>query len=128
MAFVNLLQIIYPVGSFYISRINTSPSSIIGGTWTKLSNAALRAGSSVGYTGSDTHTITKDEMPAHRHDSLIRIQWYNTDNRDGVADTYSTKTNLGVDRQTNYTAYAGAGEAMSIIQRSYNCYMWYRTA
>lgn len=67
MAFINLLQAVYPVGAIYISTVNTSPSSLIGGTWTKITNAALRASTSVGYTGSDTHAITVLEMPSHQH-------------------------------------------------------------
>ena len=67
MAFINLLQAVYPVGAVYISTVNTSPSSLIGGTWAQITNAALRASTSIGYTGADTHAITINEMPSHRH-------------------------------------------------------------
>lgn len=33
MAYVNLLDVIYPVGSLYCSYNSTSPATIIGGTW-----------------------------------------------------------------------------------------------
>ena len=124
MAFVNLLEIVYPVGSFYISRINTSPSSIIGGTWTKLTNAALRAGTSVGYTGNDTHSITIDEMPNHRHD----LNDYVTNSSSNPADYNLKWGHNNTPTGAVYTSYAGGGQAMSLVQRSYNCYMWYRTA
>ena len=36
MAYVNLGQIIYPVGSFYSSTDSTSPANLFGGTWEQL--------------------------------------------------------------------------------------------
>lgn len=36
MAYVNLGQVVYPVGSFYCSTQKTSPASIFGGTWEQL--------------------------------------------------------------------------------------------
>lgn len=36
--FVNLLDIIYPVGSVYISFHSTSPAASVGGTWELLDN------------------------------------------------------------------------------------------
>lgn len=75
MAFINLLQAVYPVGSIYFSTVNTSPSSLIGGTWAQITNAALRASTSIGYTGADTHAITINEMPAHRHISVGCWDW-----------------------------------------------------
>lgn len=36
MAYVNLGQIIYPVGSVYISYTSTSPASLFGGNWTAI--------------------------------------------------------------------------------------------
>ena len=67
MAWINLLETIYPVGSVYISTLQTSPSSTIGGTWTQVIDAVVRGATSTGYGGSDTHTLTISEMPAHKH-------------------------------------------------------------
>ena len=61
------IDILHPVNSFYISYASTSPANLFGGTWTQITNAALRGASTVGYTGADTHTLTVDEMPSHRH-------------------------------------------------------------
>ena len=64
---VNLMDIVYPIGSMYIANSSTSPASIIGGSWAQITNAALRGATSVGYTGSDTHTIALKEIPNHDH-------------------------------------------------------------
>lgn len=38
---VNLLDIIYPIGSVYITSTTTSPASLVGGTWTQITNKYL---------------------------------------------------------------------------------------
>lgn len=136
MAFINLLQAVYPVGAVYVSTVNTSPSSLIGGTWTQITNAALRASTSVGYTGADTHAITKQEMPVHNHGIIDEVGDLNG------SSTIFTHKNGGPHANVNLTFWttsadagyalvttnAGGGQAMSLVQRSYNCFIWYRTA
>lgn len=127
MAWKNLLECVYPVGSVYCSTINISPASSIGGSWTQIENAVLRSGDSVGYTGSDTHAITEQEMPVHSHEFTTTIYTHNysgsTANVNRTIWTGSTDAGslIGV---TN----AGGGQAMSLVQRSYNCFIWYRIA
>ena len=106
MAFINLLQAVYPVGAVYISTVNTSPSSLIGGTWTQITNAALRASTSIGYIGSDTHTITINEIPSHRHDINDSITDNGTPNGHWklLWGDHSNKNG------TIYTSYVGGGK------------------
>ena len=57
MAWVNLLDIIYPIGSVYFSANSTSPSTLIGGSWVAIEAGAtlLAAGanySATSYSGS----------------------------------------------------------------------------
>ena len=40
--FVNLLDIVYPVGSIYITTTENSPADSIGGTWVKIEGRFLR--------------------------------------------------------------------------------------
>jgi hypothetical protein len=61
------VDILHPVGSFYFSTEDISPSMLFGGTWAAVANATLRGSTTVGYVGNDTHTITKAEMPNHYH-------------------------------------------------------------
>ena len=71
-----LLDLIYPVGSIYMSVNSTSPATLFGGTWEQLKDRfILAAGDS--YTAGNTggannisintttggHTITQEELP-----------------------------------------------------------------
>lgn len=71
MAWFNLLNLIYPVGSVYFSVTATSPSSIIGGTWTQLTGGVLGLADSIGIAdaGSDggSRLITQEQLPTHAH-------------------------------------------------------------
>ena len=71
MAWKNLLEFVYPVGSVYFSTINTSPASVIGGTWSQLTGGMLGLAGSAGVAaaGSDggSRKISVDQMPSHTH-------------------------------------------------------------
>lgn len=63
MAFTNIIDIIYPVGSIYQSMSSTSPATLFGGTWAAI-NTFLYGQSTAGNTGGEsTHTLTKSELP-----------------------------------------------------------------
>ena len=67
----DIVNLIYPVGSIYISYSSTSPATLFGGTWTQLKDRfLLGAGSS--YTaaatgGAATVTLTTANLPSHTH-------------------------------------------------------------
>ena len=56
----SLLDTIYPTGSIYMSLVDTSPASFIGGTWSKLPTgyALWTADSGLSLTNDDTNKIT----------------------------------------------------------------------
>ena len=65
------IDMIYPVGSIYMSINNTNPSLLFGGTWEQISDRFL-LGAGTTYTngntgGSATVTLTTEQMPAHTH-------------------------------------------------------------
>ena len=66
-----IVDLIYPVGSIYISVNSANPQTLFGGTWEQLKDRfLLGAGSSysLGATGGETtHKLTVDEMPSHTH-------------------------------------------------------------
>lgn len=67
----DLIDIIYPVGSVYISVTSTNPQTLFGGEWTQIKDTFLLAcGNSYanGATGGEAnHKLTVDEMPSHNH-------------------------------------------------------------
>ena len=70
-SFVNLLEIIYPIGSCYFSTESTSPSEFIGGTWEQMTGGVLGlVGStgvaSAGENGGSTK-ISTEQLPSHSH-------------------------------------------------------------
>ena len=62
-------DLIYPVGSIYLTMADTSPADLFGGTWKKLSGGYLYANSSnAGNTGgSNSFILSTANLPAHTH-------------------------------------------------------------
>ena len=64
-------DLVYPVGSIYMSVNSTSPATLFGGTWVQLKDRfLLGAGDTYanGATGGEaSHTLTINEMPSHDH-------------------------------------------------------------
>lgn len=71
--FVNLLDIVYPVGSIYQSMSATSPADSIGGTWTKINTFLYGADTAKETGGEAMHTLTIDEMPSHTHGIAVAV-------------------------------------------------------
>ena len=67
----DLLEKVYPIGSYYWSSSDISPQTLFGGIWTKIKGRFLFASDgnhSVGYEdGEEKHYLTIDEMPSHSH-------------------------------------------------------------
>lgn len=72
-----LSDIIYPIGSIYISTVSTNPSEWFGGVWEQIKDRFLLACGdtySNGVLGGEaSHILTVDEMPAHNHTFAQRI-------------------------------------------------------
>lgn len=67
----SLIDIIYPIGSIYMSVNNVNPQTLFGGGWQKIEGRFL-LGSSSSYAlgnegGEATHLLTVNEMPKHNH-------------------------------------------------------------
>ena len=84
----NIFDLIYPVGSIYISTVNTSPTTLFGiGTWQALNSGVvlqtISSGTGGSYAGDSSKTVTvtvnsTGSLPSHNH------QWY-----DGTRSTAS---------------------------------------
>lgn len=67
-----IANIIYPVGSIYMSANDVDPSLLFGGEWEKIEGKFLLSSYGSTYTlgstgGEANHTLTVDEMPSHTH-------------------------------------------------------------
>ena len=66
-----VLDLVYPVGSLYMSINSTSPAILFGGSWAAIENRMIIGASStyaVGNTGgSATTTISSANLPTHVH-------------------------------------------------------------
>lgn len=63
-----LLDNIYPVGSIFISTVNTNPSTYFGGTWKRIKGRFLLAADDSTYKlggtgGESSHTLSTKELP-----------------------------------------------------------------
>lgn len=108
--FVNLLDVIYPVGSIYQSMSATSPSSTIGGTWTQL-KTFLYGSTTANQTGGEaTHTLTVNEMPSHTHDMNYSLSGTNLSIPSNVGNWYVFDSKFGWICPNNPVRLNGGGQ------------------
>ena len=126
-----LMELIFPIGSTYITQSNTNPSTILNfGTWERLKGRVLVGldendsnFNAVGKTGGEkTHTLTVSEMPPHTH-TLNNATLVNR-NISGTGGAQGTNTVQGATITANNT---GGGQAHNNLQ-PYEVvgYMWIR--
>lgn len=65
-----IFNLIYPVGSVYISVNDTNPGTLFGGTWSKIENRFL-VGAGSSYTAGSTGGAS-----THRHDFRIGLEQF----------------------------------------------------
>lgn len=120
-----ILNLIYPVGSIYMSVNNTSPASFIGGTWERIQDTfLLSAGStySAGSTGGEaTHVLTINEMPSHTH----QLDRGNYGNARWEEISYSSGGSPATN--ANGVHYTGGGQAHNNMPPYLAVYVWKRT-
>jgi len=103
-------NLIYPVGSIYMSTVNVDPGTIFGGTWERLKDRFL-LGAGDTYTAGDTggeatHTLTENEIPAHTHGSkslvgtMNPLSWASSASESGIVS--------GVQQHTDRVGNSGS--------------------
>lgn len=125
-----MLEIIYPVGSVYLSIEPVSPASIVGGTWSKKENGCLACAGTVNWAEANqnggSETITEEQMPSHTH--LIR--GWNIGNSQAMSST--TPYNWIGYAPSQWTSQpemmtsTGGGAAYQPLH--FSVYVWVRTA
>lgn len=138
---------IFRVGYVYISYSSTSPASMFGGSWTELPNGtflmAAGSGGTAGQTGgSNTHTLTVEEMPSHNHaihtsttgwlpaDGIPRsvIKNSNYYSGSGTATNGSFSDQFGTEVSSSFISGAGGGKSFSTMPKHQTSHIWRRTA
>ena len=150
-----IFDLIYPIGSIYMSVNSTNPGNLFGGTWVAWAKGRVPVGVNTSGTfntvektgGSETHKLTVAQMPSHTHTQNSHRHNYGRpalfggeNNDDGSIFTprYSGRTSSQYKGNSNgwtemsYTTATnqntGGGEAHNNLQPYITCYMFKRTA
>lgn len=140
-----VVDLLYPVGTIYISVSSTNPGLTMGGTWVSFGagktlvgvdsgDADFNASNKTG--GEKTHTLTVAEMPSHRHDTLPSYGsnnlTTNTNNHGkmmGAASSAGWATNAVNDDATYHPIKLTGGDtAHNNMQPYITTYFWKRVA
>lgn len=128
-----LLDMIYPVGSLYLTTSTAPPGGLFGGSWQLWGKGRTIVGvdsfdtdfSAAEKTGGEkTHKLTIDEMPSHNHDLSVR-----NEGLEGTAKTYNPP--FLYNKQYTVTAYSdktGGDKPHNNMPPYITCYIWKRTA
>jgi hypothetical protein len=133
-SFVNLLDIIYPIGSIYYSYGEVvSPASTVGGTWSRIKDVFLLFTSNdadLGKTGGEmNHTLTIDEMPSHTHKATTKGSIGGTTLLNQYPDQWGASSlDSSTSMDSRVTWNTGGGQEHNNMPPYVKCAAWHRTA
>ena len=128
-----LINLIYPIGSIYLSVNSTSPQQLFGGEWEQIKDKFLLSAGDTYSSGSEggeaAHTLTVAEMPSHNHSLSDPIDKNNIKlgYETGDANWALTKRAASYD-YTLTTNNTGGGAAHNNMPPYIAVYVWKRTA
>lgn len=125
----NVPLMAYPVGAVYISNNSTSPASLFGGSWTPVDGVFPRFNAfseGIRNGGSNTHTLSTAEMPAHTHGLSTSV--YLNDNSVTKSGAHSTWWNTKRNDTKVTASSSGGGGAHNNVPYYRTFYAWIRTA
>lgn len=124
----------YAVGDIFISTNSTSPAARFGGTWTQIKDTFLLASGdtyAAGATGGEAaHTLTTNEIPAHKHALLGEFgaagsasfsPWKTYTQLAGSSATTKMRSDVSMDN-------TGGGQAHNNMPPYLAVYVWKRIA
>lgn len=110
----------HPVGSVYISYEPTSPAELFGGTWLEMTGVFPYFNHGTETGGSNTHTLTIDEMPEHNHP--IRMS-----GTGGSSSGATAGTNANPNGNDFYIRNSGGNQPHNNMPAYQSFYAWRRT-
>lgn len=141
-----ITNIIYPVGSIYISTNTANPSSYLGGTWEQVAKESYL----LGYNGSNTWfdrpgqnkgskngpgswntgntTLTINQIPGHTHEIDIGSFANGGESWDSIKNGHIAPTNNQGTRYKTRSAGGGQGHNHFHVSPYYTVVVWRRTA
>ena len=157
MAFTNLLEAIYPVGSVYLSTSNISPSELVGGTWVQIKGAMLGITDGNDMAGAASYggnlAITPNQMPAHTHSAQssgtgsvhdfcftlnrtwntatiqrLRIAYQSGSPFYVMAADTTASDSIGIEDIGQCSTTQSTGGSQNFLPYHFGVYGWYRTA
>ena len=136
----SIANLVYPVGSIYMSINSASPEILFGGTWERIQDTFLLAAGnsySAGTTGGEaTHTLTQTEMPSHTHTQEAHAHrlhiWFDAAATGSKVNTPASTSPLSKASFTDSLApkinSTGGGQAHNNMPPYLAVYVWKRTA
>ena len=145
----NIIDMIYPIGTVYLTMDGKDPKELFPGTkWKRISEGRFLSGVGAGKDTKDIswyiepgqgigeylHTLTIDEIPTHRHEVAV----CNDGNPNGKRDrssgadcqywnTQDNRTNVSYNTPPN-TKYTGRGLAHNNMPPYFGVFVWQRIA
>lgn len=122
----------WPIGSIYISVVNTNPSKWFGGTWVAFGTGRCLVGVDTSQTefntvmktgGEKTHKLTISEIASHNHSTPSTLRYESTSTW-WIGGTGGTT--IVVDNKP--TGSTGGDKPHNNLQPYITVYMWRRTA
>lgn len=134
----------YPVGSIYLSLVNTNPATLFGGVWEQIAKGRTLVGVDTSQDefntvkkegGEKNHILSIDEMPSHTHN----IYDNSRGDKPSFAGFYAengkmmrfkpTYTNLTDNTDAILkNEYEGGSQSHNNLQPYITCYIWTRVS
>ena len=127
-----IIDILYPVGAYFISSKNTNPSNFFGGTWERVKGRFLvgvdedqtefNTPNKIG--GEKTHKLTINEMPSHSHLHDIENTVVSVSGSGAWTPCITGTGNPSFNQNSRNT---GGDQAHNNLPPYETCYIWKRT-